>query len=126
MAIAQDAINNYHDHSDDNHNHDVGHFTRGRLAKTDMGWGPQFGTWDYRILTEPDLSETLASYANTTIYGTQSKVHSVSFQPCLLEEEASQDRCTSQEWHFPDGVWTFSAVFDGKVFNYYTVTNSQS
>ncbi|KZT35436.1 protein serine/threonine phosphatase 2C [Sistotremastrum suecicum HHB10207 ss-3] len=78
-----------------------------------MGWGPEAGgPWPYRILDEPVLSQKLEKYANAeTVAG--GKVDVVTFQPCGVESESSQDRFAAQQWELPNGTWTFTAIFDG-------------
>lgn len=41
------------------------------------------------------------------------KAYSVSLQPCLNPDQASQDRIVVENWTMPDGEWVFTGVFDG-------------
>jgi hypothetical protein len=83
-------------------------------AWTDMGWGPDYGTWRYRVLSEAEISTQLGLYAKAE-FDTTAKVASVTFQPCLNQDSRSQDRRVVHSWDFRDGPWTFTGVFDGKL-----------
>lgn len=74
---------------------------------TDMGRGG-LHRWTYRVMEEPALSDELERAANARSYGS---VDSVTFQPCPSFK--SQDRYHVDHWSLPDGVWTFTAIFDG-------------
>lgn len=82
------------------------------LSSHGRGW-PNSGPWPYRILSEPVLSQELERSAQVMTHA-DGRVDSVSFQPCLNPEEASQDRRVAEEWSLPSGKWTFAAVFDGE------------
>lgn len=88
---------------------EVSHF-----GVTDMGFSGQ-GSWTYRILEDPSLTEELEQKSNVESCGL---VDLVSFQPCPSHILLSQDRSITEEWDFPDGAWVFNGVFDGKPLNY--------
>ncbi|KAF9516475.1 hypothetical protein BS47DRAFT_1340814 [Hydnum rufescens UP504] len=75
-----------------------------------MGW-PGAGPFIYTILPEPFLSSELARLSNSSSERLSDgiRVDSLTFQPCLLEEERSQDRLFTQE--IPFGLLT--GIFDG-------------
>ncbi|KAL5528158.1 hypothetical protein ACEPAF_7294 [Sanghuangporus sanghuang] len=79
------------------------------FAWTDMGWGGE-DRWTYRKLTNEEVTQELHRIAH---HGTNGNIDYVTFQPCTLYEARSQDRFVIQHWDFPDGHWTFSAIFDG-------------
>lgn len=81
------------------------------FAWTDMGWGGE-DRWTYRKLTDEQIAHELHRKAQ---HGTIGNVDYVTFQPCQAYEARSQDRFVVQHWDFPDGRWTFSAVFDGEL-----------
>ena len=85
-------------------------FPRGR---TDLGW-PGDGPFTYTILPEPFLSSELARLANSSCEHMSSgiRVDSVTYQPCLVEEERSQDRLFAHETSFG----FIAGVFDGLSF----------
>jgi hypothetical protein len=85
-------------------------FPRGR---TNMGW-PGAGPFTYTILPEPFLSSELARLSNSSSERLSDgiRLDSVTFQPCPLEEERSQDRLFTQE--IPFGLLT--GIFDGLWF----------
>lgn len=84
------------------------------FATTDMG-DPEGGTWTYRVLPEPLLSQELARMAQAAILPS-TQTHHITFQPCSPLEHENQDRLVSEKWDIPQhGSWTFNAVFDGHV-----------
>ncbi|THH16578.1 hypothetical protein EW146_g4087 [Bondarzewia mesenterica] len=82
----------------------------GQFAETNMGLGPAYGPWKYRILHEPHLTAELARMSSATKIG---NADCVTIQPCPNSYEASQDRYTVQDWQLADGNWRFAAIFDG-------------
>jgi pyruvate dehydrogenase phosphatase len=87
----------------------------GERLETDMGWNGE-GPFYYTALPEPLLSSELARIANPASQVlTNTRVDSVTFQPCLEETERSQDR------HFSlaiPGVGLLTGVFDGNSIPY--------
>ena len=83
------------------------------FASTDMGWGGS-DRWTYRVLAPEEVTPELLRQSQHAIYRhSQSRIDSVTFQPCQSYESRSQDRHTVQSWDMPGGSWTFSAVLDG-------------
>jgi hypothetical protein len=92
-------------------------------AETNLGYS-FFPLMKYRILPEPLLTHTLEQLANPISHTSSQETEGsgevvfecISFQPCQLENAASQDRCTMAEWELGgkgSGRWRFVAVFDG-------------
>lgn len=82
----------------------------GDRLQTNMGWEGE-GPFYYTALREPLLSAELTRTANVkseTLSGL--RIDSVTFQPCLEENERSQDRLFSLA--IP-GIGTLTGVFDG-------------
>lgn len=79
------------------------------FATTSMGRsGPH--RWTYRMLSEPRLTQELRSLSHPrSVEG----VDGITFQPCQLYEERSQDRCRIEHWPLSFGTWVFTAIFDG-------------
>jgi hypothetical protein len=97
----------------------------GIYSETNLGYS-FLHPMKYRILPEPLLTQTLEQLANPVSHlsfqGTkrieESVLECISFQPCQLEKDANQDRCTMAEWEFSgtgSGRWRFVAVFDGLI-----------
>lgn len=85
-------------------------------AKTDMGWGPKYGPFTYRHMSEPYLSEELM---RLSLARSQDEIDSVTFQPSLDPDQRIQDRRVVQKWDIGGGgIWTFTAVFDGQPHRY--------
>lgn len=79
------------------------------FATTSMGRGGPH-RWTYRMLSEPRLTQELKTLSRPrTVEG----VDGVTFQPCQLYEERSQDRCRIEHWPLSFGTWVFTAIFDG-------------
>lgn len=79
------------------------------FATTSMGRGGPH-RWTFRMLSEPRLSQELQTMAHPrSVEG----VDGITFQPCQLYEERSQDRCRMEHWSLPGGTWVFNAIFDG-------------
>ncbi|KDQ18817.1 hypothetical protein BOTBODRAFT_153711 [Botryobasidium botryosum FD-172 SS1] len=91
--------------------------SQGQPARTDLGY-PDEGPFRYTILPEPFLTHELTRLASakSTLLSRpsadvrQAKVDSVTFQPCLVEEESSQDRLVLEDW---EDQGALIAVFDG-------------
>lgn len=75
---------------------------------TDMGWGGE--SYRYTSLTEPLLTSELIRLSSAKSHR---DTDALSFQPCLHQNAASQDRYTVQDWSLSDGLWSFRAIFDG-------------
>lgn len=84
---------------------------QGERFETNMGW-EGVGPFHYTSITEPQITTEFEKTANPTtkVLGGL-RIDSVTFQPCLLEKEASQDRLINFE---VPGVGVVSAIFDGK------------
>lgn len=74
--------------------------------RTDMGQGDG-ASWTFRLLQEPDLSTELRQCSNPVRQGL---ADGVSIQPGPV---ANEDRICMREWKMPNGVWQFTAIFDG-------------
>lgn len=90
----------------------------GKRLETDMGWSGE-GPFFYTSMPEPDLSAELSriSHPETQAFASDSddrkgalRVDSVTMQPCLDENERSQDRLFVKA---VQGVGTLVAVLDG-------------
>ncbi|KAF8501337.1 protein serine threonine phosphatase 2C [Hysterangium stoloniferum] len=79
---------------------------------TNMGWGEAYGPWRYKVLSEETVSKNLPLYAHSQT-DPSGGITSVTFQPCLNEDDRSQDRRAVHSWHLRNGIWKFVAVFDG-------------
>lgn len=110
----------------------------GVRTQTDMGY-PGDGPWAFTLLREPHLSrelERVSAPRTYTLGGGKSnessnseggrknfeggnasprRAYSVSMQPCLDPDQASQDRLLVESWMMPDGEWVFTGVFDGEL-----------
>lgn len=84
----------------------------GPRLETNMGWEGE-GPFHYTSLSDPQLTTEFERTANPTsqLLGPAGvRIDSVTFQPCLVEHERSQDRLVSFD---VPGVGVVSAVFDG-------------
>lgn len=93
--------------------------SHGQPGRTDLGYADE-GPFRYTILPEPFLSKELERLANAkstplsdaSSGGHHVKVDSITFQPCLVEEESSQDRLIVEDWETEGSL---VAVFDGEL-----------
>jgi pyruvate dehydrogenase phosphatase len=91
----------------------MSHYSADAYGVTDLGWEGESG-WTYSKVEEPKLSSMLTSVANPkSITG----VDCITFQPCLIEDQANQDRYAVENWELSNGTWKFLAIFDG-VYNF--------
>ena len=87
----------------------------GERLETDMGWDGE-GPFHYTALPEPLLSSELARAANSSSQVLMNiQVDSVTFQPCLDENQRNQDRHFSLA--IPE-VGLLTGVFDGNAIPY--------
>lgn len=84
------------------------HLAQYPTVKTDLGWGPGAGPWNYRKVREPHLSSLLAAVAKSNTVGS---VDIIDFQPQTAQ--SSEDRHVVQDWALQNGTWKLLAVFDG-------------
>ncbi|CAE6540199.1 unnamed protein product [Rhizoctonia solani] len=85
----------------------------GRLL-TNLGIEGYGSPWNFRLLTEPELTRELQRHANaksSTVSGL--RVDSVWFQPAEGEHNASQDRIYSGPCEVEGEKWSLVGVFDG-------------
>lgn len=78
-------------------------------GQTDLGWGPDVGTWNYRKVPESLLSSILAAVAKPTRI---ESVDIIDFQP--QTQQSSEDRHVVKDWNLKNGTWKLLAIFDGR------------
>lgn len=76
---------------------------------TDLGRGGK-DRWTYRLLPESALDIELQ---RRSVLRSTSFVDSITFQPCTAHTSPNQDRYCTEEWDLQDGIWRFSAIYDG-------------
>jgi hypothetical protein len=85
----------------------------GRL-RTNLGIEGYGSPWDFRMLTEPELTQELRRHANAKSSDSSGlRVDSVWFQPAQGEENASQDRIYAGLCEIKGEQWSLAGVFDG-------------
>ncbi|CCO32270.1 hypothetical protein BN14_06325 [Rhizoctonia solani AG-1 IB] len=84
------------------------------LLRTNLGIEGYGSPWDFRMLTEPELTQELRRHANAKSSDSSGlRVDSVWFQPAQGEENASQDRIYAGLCEIKGEQWSLAGVFDG-------------
>ncbi|KIJ28353.1 hypothetical protein M422DRAFT_61926 [Sphaerobolus stellatus SS14] len=71
-----------------------------------------YGPWRYQVIPKEEIAQKLALYAYAKEHS-EAGITSVTFQPCLNEDERSQDRRIVHTWPLKNGIWKFIAILDG-------------